>query len=99
MIGWVSGKKGVMQWLVGIVLQGQEVKQWLENKLYTVWLSSDNEFPVGDSDTLPVGQQSEFLCWYSFSLTHHSSFAWFNPHPSSYQTAVLTHMKKKCCPV
>ena len=37
------------------------MKQWLENKLYTVWLSSDNEFPVGDSDTLPVSQQSEFL--------------------------------------
>ncbi|XP_070211495.1 uncharacterized protein [Littorina saxatilis] len=38
---------------------GHEVKEWLENQSYTVWLSSDDEFPAEDSDTLPATQQSQ----------------------------------------
>ncbi|XP_076461074.1 uncharacterized protein LOC143293748 [Babylonia areolata] len=38
---------------------GQEVKLWLENKSYTVWLSSEDDYPVVEAAALPPADLSE----------------------------------------
>lgn len=36
---------------------GHEIKHWLERKSYTVWLSSETDFPIDESDSLSSSQQ------------------------------------------